>query len=155
MKFAKGFTLIELMIVVTIIGILASIALPMYGDYVTRGKIPEAISALANKRIQLEQYWQDNHTYVGSDTLGATPCKTDNTTSQYFTFSCQGITANTYTILAIGGNGTNQSMAGFTYTVDQDNTKATSINIPAGSSVNSAWNSVNGTCWVTRKGGGC
>ena len=56
----KGFTLIELMIVVAIIGILASIAIPQYSDYVKRGKAAEATSNLATLRIKMEQCFQDN-----------------------------------------------------------------------------------------------
>jgi type IV pilus assembly protein PilA len=48
MKYKKGFTLIELMIVVSIIGILASIAIPNYQDYITRSEVVDALS-MANK----------------------------------------------------------------------------------------------------------
>ena len=57
--------------------------MPAYTDYVVRGKIPEATSNLATKRVQMEQFFQDNLTYAG-----APACNTDSSASQYFTFSC-------------------------------------------------------------------
>ena len=134
---AKGFTLVELMVVVVIISILTMIAMPSYQDYITRGKIPDATSNLAMKRVQMEQYFQDNRTYAG-----AAPCSSDATTSKYFTFT--GVcAAATYTLTATGTG----SMAGFVYTIDQDNNKATT-------GVAAGW-TTNNTCWVTAKGGTC
>ena len=138
---SSGFTLVELMVVVAIISILASIAIPSYQDFLIRGRIPDATSVLATKRTQIEQFFQDNRTYVG-----AAACVADNTSGQYFDFSCPIATATAYTIQAAG----KKSMASFTYTIDQDNTKITTI--AAGGP--SGWVG-NASCWVTRKGGAC
>lgn len=143
MKLQKGFSLIELLVVVAIVAILAAVALPAYQDYVTRGKIPDATSNLATKRVHMEQFFQDNHTYVGSDAAGG-PCAADTSSSRYFSFACVIPNSSTYTITASGGNGADQSMAGFSYSVTESNTKGSAT--PWGNSLN---------CWVTKKGGGC
>ena len=73
MKKNEGFTLLELLVVVAVIGILAAVSMPYYNDYTIRGKIAEATSALSDGRIKMEQFFQDNRTYVG-----APACVTDS-----------------------------------------------------------------------------
>jgi type IV pilus assembly protein PilE len=63
---SKGFTLIELMIVVAIIGILAAIAYPSYTEYVQRGKRSEAKVALLEAVQNLERYYSANGTYLNT-----------------------------------------------------------------------------------------
>ena len=59
MKTQKGFTLIELMIVVAIIGILAAIAIPAYQDYIARSQVSEAVSLTAGGKTPLAEFYAD------------------------------------------------------------------------------------------------
>ena len=138
---SRGFTLIELMIVVAIISILAVIAVPAYTDYVRRGKITEATSNLLDMRVKLEQYFQDNRSYPGAcqpATVAPVPTATSN-----FSFSCT-IAATTYTVTAQGIN----SMANFQYTINELNTRRT-LGLPSG------WSGQGNSCWVLKKDGSC
>lgn len=130
-----GFTLIELMIVVAILGILAAIAMPSYREYVIRGKLPQATSGLSEMRTRAEQYFADNRTYVGF------PCTLPAQASS-FGFVCDNVTATTYTITATG----NDDVSGFIYTVDQSNTRTSS---------SSHWGQSGINCWMLRKDGTC
>ena len=132
MKLQDGFTLIELMIVIVVISILAAVGYPSYTDYVIRGKLAQATAGLADGRIKMEQFFQDNRTYVGA------PCPS---ASDAFSFACSNETTTTYTITATG---TASNMTSFTYTIDQANAKGSTT--PWGNST---------TCWVVKKGGGC
>ena len=137
MKTQKGFTLVELMIVVVVIGILASIGIPAYNDYVTRGKLVEATSALSDGRVKMEQFFQDNRTY---DAGGGTTCPPAiPATTTNFTYACSNLTATTYVITATGTGG----LSAFSYSINQANTKSSTT----------PWG--NGACWVMNKGGAC
>jgi type IV pilus assembly protein PilA len=65
-----GFTLIELMIVVAIIGILAAVALPAYQDYTIRAKMAEAVLAAGNCRTAVSEIYQSGGTGPGANNWG-------------------------------------------------------------------------------------
>ncbi len=149
---SRGFTLIELMIAVAIIAILAAIAIPSYAEYVRRGRITEAVSALSGMRVKMEQYFQDNRTYpTGCVIQPAAPGATQVqlTSLQSFDLACGNLTATTYTVTATG----KVAMAGFAYTIDEQNVRTSAL---SGSGASAGWTAAApNTCWVIRKGGYC
>ncbi|MGA9852139.1 MAG: pilin [Gammaproteobacteria bacterium] len=71
-KTEQGFTLIELMIVIAIIGVLAAIAIPQYQDYVTRAKITEGLNLSDEAKVGVAEIFQSlGHMPVGDNTLPA------------------------------------------------------------------------------------
>lgn len=63
----KGFTLIELMIVIAIIGILAAIALPAYQDYTKRSRVSEGLSLAGGAKSALTEYYASNNKWPSSN----------------------------------------------------------------------------------------
>ena len=152
LKKQSGFTLIEIMIVVAIIGILAAIAIPAYNDYIIRSRITHATAGLSVKRVKMEQFFQDNHIYgdaAATPPVSGTGCLANDpdVNSTYFDFACNPApTATTYTIQATGKG----VMTGFGYTINQSNIKGSAL-----SGVPSGWAGTSTTCWITNKGGTC
>jgi type IV pilus assembly protein PilE len=136
----RGFTLIELMIVVVVVAILSAIAIPSYKDYVIRARITQALRWLSTAQPRMEQCYQDNRTYNDG---GSVDCcvKALADSADDFALSCTSDTA-TYTLTATGTG----TMTGFTYTLDQADARATSA-APAG------WGT--GSCWIAKKGQTC
>jgi prepilin-type N-terminal cleavage/methylation domain-containing protein len=133
-----GFTLIELMTVVVVVAILASIALPAYAAYVQRSRVPPALFALSSFQVRMEMQFQDTGSY------GATACTLTPPSAENFNVSCvpnaDGL-GQAYVATATGFG----PMTGYKYRIDQSGIRST-INHPKGVP--------SGNCW-TMKGRIC
>ena len=141
----SGFTLIEVMVTVAIVGILAAIAYPSYTSYITRSRIIDATTKLSDFRVRMEQWYQDNRTYLNGAKCGVADPVTGSTDS--FSVTCTG-TATSYTVTASGIS--TKGMGGFTYSLSLGATGLTKSTdaVPTG------W-SKSATCWTTRQDGSC
>lgn len=142
----RGFTLIEVMITVAILAILATIALPNYTEYIRRGQLTEAPSVLADYRVRMEQWYQDNRTYANAGGGGCGVAAPAAPAAQYFTYACvlSGGGQN-YDVTATGI--ASSPTAGFGYTLDEQNARSTTC-------TGCAWGSLPvaaATTWVTKK----
>jgi type IV pilus assembly protein PilE len=95
----QGFSLMELMIAVVIVGVLAAIAYPAYTDHMNRTRRADGKAALLNMANYMEHYYTENNGYTGATltTIGFT-----GTTSQegYYTLSISALTNTSYTLTA-------------------------------------------------------
>jgi type IV pilus assembly protein PilE len=134
---AKGFTLIEIMVSLAIVGILTAVALPAYSDYVLRARLTEAFSGLSGIQPSAEQLWSNTRSFATVATL-LTPLNTAT-----FTYTASNAGTSSYTVTATGA----AQAAGFVFTIDQTGKRATTA-VPSG------W-TANASCWVDKRGGLC
>lgn len=137
----RGFTLIELMIAVAVVGILAAVVYPSYTSYVRRGKIAAALGELSAVRVRLEQYYQDNRHYGST----ASTCGVAMPGSTGFNFTCAwgpGATSQSFLVTARGSG----DLAGYVYTVNETDQQRT---------LEFAGAPVDANCWIKKSGETC
>lgn len=125
----RGFTLIEVLIAIAIVGILASIAIPSYREHMRRGAIVDVTASLGTGRVAIEQYFLDNRTYEGG------PCPAG---TKHFGVACD-FEETTYTVTATGAG----IVDGFVLTLDETGAQTTA----------GPWGEAD--CWLDRKGDTC
>jgi type IV pilus assembly protein PilA len=106
-KIQQGFTLIELMIVVAIIGILAAIAIPAYQDYTIRAQVSEGLNLSAGAKVAVTEHWQDRGV-LPADNAVAGLADAATITGNYVT----SVTVANGVVSVLYGQAANQSING-------------------------------------------
>lgn len=134
---SRGFTLIELMLAVAVVGILTAIALPAYRSYVLRGNRTDAIRTLSFYQQALERCYSQNFSYLGCAQIPAMPVASAQ--GYYNITMMPAATATTYTLVATA-TGTQAS--------DTQCTTMQVSNTGQQQSFDNASNDTTATCWV-------
>lgn len=112
-----GYTLIELMIVVAIVGIIAAIAIPSYQSQISGSRRNDAKQQLLQLQIQQEAWRLENDQYADTAQLGMP-------VSDYYTFTVENASATTYTLKATAKGSQTSDAACTPLTLDQSTAKA-------------------------------
>ena len=139
-----GFTLIEVLVALALVGVLAALAVPAYGTYAARSRVIDAVMRLSDQRAKMEQFFLDHRTYVdGTGACGATlPAAVPSVDA--FVLTCAA-TTSTYVVTATGQAAA--GMTGFTLSIDETGARATA-SVPVG------WRRT-ADCWTGRPDGSC
>ena len=109
---ARGFTLIEVLIAVVIVGVLSAVALPSFLDSMRKSRRAEAVSALAVLQQAQERFRSSNATYAANDVLTSALLVNGTTPSGYYAIAITASSATGYTATATANSGTSQANDG-------------------------------------------
>lgn len=133
----QGFTLVEMMVTVAIVGILAAVALPAYDSYIKRSRVPAALDGLSAYLTRMEQRFQDAGSYANGGVCASTvPAVTS------FSITCTLTDGGLGYLATASGTG---PMAGYAYTINHNGVRRTTAH-PKGVPATNCWSTRGASC---------